>query len=65
MERATGIEPVFVAWEATFLPLEDARSSLTLRHYLIPLYRNERPAPATIVVAFAVRASAVALAAIM
>ncbi len=65
MERATGIEPVFVAWEATFLPLEDARASPMFRHYLIPFYLSERPTPATIVFAFGVRASSVALAAIM
>ena len=65
MERATGIEPVFVAWEATFLPLEDARACSTLRHYRILFYLNESPAPATIVFALGVLASSVARAAIM
>ena len=30
MERATGIEPVSEAWEASILPLYDARSVLKL-----------------------------------
>jgi hypothetical protein len=25
LERVAGIEPAFLAWEATFLPLEDTR----------------------------------------
>ena len=29
LERATGIEPVFEAWEAAVLPLNHARSSRT------------------------------------
>jgi hypothetical protein len=30
MERAMGIEPTSEAWEASILPLYDARSTLTL-----------------------------------
>ena len=28
LERVMGIEPTFLAWEATFLPLEDTRDAL-------------------------------------
>jgi hypothetical protein len=35
MERAMGIEPTSEAWEASILPLYDARSSAARR-----LYRN-------------------------
>jgi hypothetical protein len=27
LERVAGIEPAFLAWEATFLPLEDTRNT--------------------------------------
>ena len=34
MERAMGIEPTSEAWEASILPLYDARSFLTFRLYI-------------------------------
>jgi hypothetical protein len=31
LERVAGIEPAFLAWEATFLPLEDTRVTVDFR----------------------------------
>jgi hypothetical protein len=31
LERVMGIEPTFLAWEATFLPLEDTRDRVDFR----------------------------------
>ncbi len=41
LERAMGIEPTSEAWEASILPLYDARSFRLLRLYLIPRPREK------------------------
>ena len=42
VERAMGIEPTYLAWEAQVLPLNDARNGLSVRQALILAKRGAR-----------------------
>ena len=54
LERVMGIEPTFLAWEATFLPLEDTRVGGQLyRGAVVAIPRRQNPLRSRWVLAYA------------